>query len=163
MFDVESALRALIDAGGSDLHLKVPSPPLIRVDGGLRPLPAAAPLTPGDTEGVLHTLLPDPSRREEFERDCEADFSYAIQGLARYRVNAFRQRGSISLVCRAIPFGIKSVDELSLPEVLKEIALEERVIVLVTATTGSGNTSTLAAIINDVNQTIPKPVVTIED
>src|SRR3954471_16785405 len=163
MFDVESALRALIDAGGSDLHLKVPSPPLIRVDGGLRPLPAAAPLTPADTEGVLHTLLPDPSRREEFERDCEADFSYAIQGLARFRVNAFRQRGSISLVCRAIPFGIKSVDELQLPPVLKEIATEERGIVLVTGTTGSGKSTTLAAMIDHINSSSPKHVVTIED
>src|SRR4051794_7101941 len=163
MFDVESALRALIDAGGSDLHLKVPSPPLIRVDGGLRPLPEAAPLTPGDTEGVLHALLPDPSRREEFERDCEADFSYAIQGLARFRVNAFRQRGSISLVCRAIPFGIKSVDELTLPPVLKEIATEERGIVLVTGTTGSGKSTTLAAMIDHINSGSPKHVVTIED
>src|SRR5213592_4174665 len=126
MFDVHAALHGLVEAGGSDLHLKVPSPPLIRVDGELRPLPGAAPLTPGDTEGVLDALLSDPVRRQEFDRDCEADFAHAIPGVARFRINAFRQRGSISLVCRAIPFGIKSIDELSLPEVLKELALEER-------------------------------------
>jgi twitching motility protein PilT len=161
MFDVQSALRALVEAGGSDLHLKVPSPPLIRVDGELRPLPGTAPLTPADTAGVIESLLADPARRAEFDR--EADFAYAIPGLARFRINAFRQRGSISLVCRAIPFGIKSVDELDLPQVLKEIAAEERGIVLVTGTTGSGKSTTLAAMINQINETSHKHVVTIED
>jgi len=163
MFDVEAALRALVEAGGSDLHLKVPSPPLIRVDGELRPLPGAANLTPGDTEGVLDALLGDASRRAEFDRDCEVDFAHAIPGVARFRINAFRQRGSISLVCRAIPFGIKTVDELDLPPVLKELAEEERGIVLVTGTTGSGKSTTLAAMIDHINQSCHKHVVTIED
>src|SRR3954470_22648390 len=109
MFDVQAALRALVEAGGRDLHLKVPSPPLIRVDGELRPLPGAAPLTPADTEGVLDALLGDAVRREEFDHDREVDFAHAIPGVARFRINAFRQRGSISLVCRAIPFGIKTI------------------------------------------------------
>jgi twitching motility protein PilT len=163
MFDVHVALRALVEAGGSDLHLKVPSPPLLRLDGELAPLTAAQPLTPGDTEQVLDTLLGDPARRAEFDRECEIDFAYAIPGVARYRVNAFRQRGSISLVCRAIPFGIKSVDELDLPPVLKEIAEEERGIVLVTGTTGSGKSTTLAAMIDHINERQPRHVVTIED
>src|SRR3954452_12576282 len=109
MFDVHAALRALVEMGGSDLHLKVPSTPLVRVDGDLRPLEGAAPLTPGDTEAVLDALLDNEAKRAEFEADQEIDFSFAIPGVARYRVNAFRQRGSISLVCRAIPFGIKTV------------------------------------------------------
>jgi twitching motility protein PilT len=163
MFDVHAALRALVDLGGSDLHLKVPSQPLVRVDGELRPLEGAPHLTPGDTEGVLDALLDNPDKRADFEAEQEVDFSFAIPGVARYRVNAFRQRGSISLVCRAIPFGIKSVDELCLPEVLKEIALEERGIVLLTGTTGSGKSTTLAAMINHVNTTMPKHIVTIED
>jgi len=163
MFDVHAALHGLVEAGGSDLHLKVPSPPLIRVDGELRPLPGAAPLTPADTEGVLDALLGDPARRQEFDRDCEIDFAHAISGLARFRINAFRQRGSVSLVCRAIPFGIKTIDELDLPQVLGEIAREERGIVLVTGTTGSGKSTTLAAMIDHINANEPRHVVTIED
>src|SRR3954470_17174763 len=131
MFDVHAALRQLAESGGSDLHLKVPSPPLIRVDGELRPLPDAVPLTPQDTELVLDQLLGDPERRAEFDHDREVDFAHAIPGVAGFRINAFRQRGSISLVCRAIPFGIKTIDELSLPPVLKDISEEERGIVLV--------------------------------
>src|SRR3954447_23423714 len=163
MFDVHAALHGLVEAGGSDLHIKVPSPPLIRVDGELRPLPGCAPLTPADTEGVLDALLGDPERRQEFDRDCEMDFAHAIAGLARFRINAFRQRGSVSLVCRAIPFGIKTIDELDLPQVLGEIAREERGIVLVTGTTGSGKSTTLAAMIDHINANEPRHVVTIED
>src|SRR3954467_15110352 len=130
MFDVHAALRSLVDLGGSDLHIKVPAQPLIRVDGELQPLEGAPRLTPQDTESALDTLLDNPDKRAEFDAEQEVDFSFAIPGIARYRVNAFRQRGSISLVCRAIPFGIKTIDELDLPEILKEMALEERGIVL---------------------------------
>src|SRR2546423_5265963 len=163
MFDVHAALHALVEAGGSDLHLKVPSPPLIRVDGELRPLAGAAPLTPQDTMSVLDLLLGDPGRGAEFDRDREVDFAYAIPGAARFRINAFLQRGSVSLVCREIPFGIKTVEELNLPTVLKEIAEEERGIVLVTGTTGSGKSTTLAAMIDHINENSPRHVVTIED
>ena len=163
MFDVHAALHALVEAGGSDLHLKVPSPPLIRVDGELRPLAGAPRLTPHDTEAVLDVLLDDPTRRSEFEADCEVDFAHAIPGVARFRINAFRQRGSVSLVCRAIPFGIKTIDELDLPPVLKGIAEEQRGIVLVTGTTGSGKSTTLAAMIDHINQSSARHVVTIED
>src|SRR3954454_8968311 len=163
MFDVHAALHGLVEAGGSDLHLKVPSPPLIRVDGELRPLPGAAALTPADTEAVLDVLLGDPERRQEFDRDCELDFADLRARLQPLRINAFRQRGSISLVCRAIPFGIKTIDELDLPQVLGEIAREERGIVLVTGTTGSGKSTTLAAMIDHINANAPRHVVTIED
>ena len=163
MFDVQAALKSLVEAGGSDLHLKVPSPPLIRVDGELRALPGTAPLTPQDTQSVLDLLLDNPKVRAEFDADGEADFAYALPGAARFRINAFRQRGSTSLVCRAIPFGIKSIDELTLPPVLKEIAEEERGIVLVTGTTGSGKSTTLAAMIDHINSREGKHIVTIED
>src|SRR3954464_12695771 len=163
MFDVPAPLKSLVEGGGSDLHLKVPSPPLIRVDGELRPLPGTAPLTPQDTLSVLDLLLDNPKVRAEFDADGEADFAFALPGAARFRINAFRQRGSISLVCRAIPFGIKSIDELTLPPVLKEIAEEERGIVLVTGTTGSGKSTSLAAMIDHINSTQPRHVVTIED
>ncbi|MBA2637783.1 MAG: PilT/PilU family type 4a pilus ATPase [Solirubrobacterales bacterium] len=165
MFAITDALHALVRAGGSDLHLKVGAPPLMRLEGLLRPLdPTAAPLGHEDTlAAVGHLLADQPELRAAFERDGEADFSYAIPAVARYRVNAFRQRGSVSLVGRAIPFTIRALDELSLPPVLRELAEEERGIILVTGTTGSGKSTTLAAIIDHVNTTQAKHIVTIED
>jgi twitching motility protein PilT len=163
MFDVHAALRALVESEGSDLHLKVPAPPLIRVDGELRPLPGAPPLTPADTEAVLDVLLDHPEKHAEFQAEQEVDFAYAMPGVARFRINAFRQRGSVSLVCRAIPFGIRTIAELDLPGVLRDISAEERGIVLVTGTTGSGKSTTLAAMIDHINESMPKHVVTIED
>ena len=107
MFDVDDALHQLIQAEGSDLHLKVPAPPTLRVHGQLRPVEGAEALTPEDTEGAMRHMIREPQLLDEFHTDGEVDFAYAISGLARFRVNAFRQRGSISLVCRAIPFSIR--------------------------------------------------------
>jgi twitching motility protein PilT len=162
-FDVKAALRYLVQAGGSDLHLKVPSPPMIRVDGELRPIDGAAPLGPEDTEHAVHEMLHDPVKLQEFTADHEVDFSFAIEGLARFRVNAFRQRGYVSLVCRAIPVSIRTIDELNLPPVIRELAEEERGIVLLTGTTGSGKSTTLAAMVDHINSTRSRHVVTIED
>jgi twitching motility protein PilT len=163
MFDVDSALRGLIEAEGSDLHLTVPSRPLMRVHGELTPMDEHDVLTPGETQSVLEHLLSDPAKREEFEAEGEADFSYALEDCGRFRVNAFRQRGSVALVCRAIPYEITSVDELGLPSVITQLAEQERGIVLVTGTTGSGKSTTLAAMIDHVNRTRAKHVVTVED
>jgi twitching motility protein PilT len=163
MFDLQSALRHLIAVEGSDLHLKVPSKPLVRQNGRLVPIPDAEPLKPEDTERVLREMLKDPAKLQEFTDEHEVDFSYWIEGLARFRVNAFRQRGSVSIVCRAIPFGIKTVEELNLPPVIRKLAEEERGIILVTGTTGSGKSTTLAAMIDHMNQTMAKHIVTIED
>ena len=108
---------------GSDLHLKVPSKPLIRLHGRLEPIPSSDPLTPEDTEMVLLSLLGnDKAKLEEFTEENEVDFSFGVSGLSRFRVNAFRQRGVISLVCRAIPHEIKSIEQLGLPEVVSTIA-----------------------------------------
>ena len=148
---------------GSDLHLKVPSVPLVRVHGRLVPVQGAERLVPADTERVLLQMLIDEERRAEFLADNEVDFSYSIEGLARFRVNAFRQRGSVSVVCRAIPFGIKTIEDLNLPPVIRKLAEEERGIILVTGTTGSGKSTTLAAMIDHMNNTMAKHVVTIED
>ena len=112
-FDLDHALRYLIAAEGSDLHLKVPAYPLVRLHGKLEPISGAERLTPQDTERVLHQMLNDPNKLAEFEAENEVDFSYALEGLARFRVNAFRQKGFISLVLRAIPVNIKSIEELS--------------------------------------------------
>ncbi|MBI5105541.1 MAG: PilT/PilU family type 4a pilus ATPase [Solirubrobacterales bacterium] len=163
-FDLHAALTHLVESNGSDLHLKVPSQPLCRVDGELHPIPGSDPLTIEDTDGAVRMMLGnDAGKLGEFDTEGEVDFAYAVNGLARFRVNAFRQRGSISLVMRAIPHGIKTIDELSLPPVIRELAEEERGIVLLTGTTGSGKSTTLAAMIDHINSTRPKHVVTIED
>jgi twitching motility protein PilT len=163
VFDVDKALCQLLELGGSDLHLKVPVPPLCRIDGELRPIAGYEPLTPEDTEVAVRTMLDDPSKLDELANEHEVDFSYSITGVARFRVNAFRQRGSLSLVCRAIPHSISTIADLKLPPVISELAEEERGIILLTGTTGSGKSTTLAAIIDHINTKMSKHIVTIED
>jgi twitching motility protein PilT len=162
-FDLDHALRYLIAAEGSDLHLKVPAYPLIRLHGHLEPISGTERLYPEDTERALSEMLADNEKLAEFEADNEVDFSYAVEGLGRFRVNAFRQRGSVSIVMRAIPVVIKSVDELGLPEVVTSLAEQERGILLLTGTTGSGKSTTLAAMLDHMNRTMHKHIVTIED
>ncbi len=162
-FDLDHCLRLLVEAGGSDLHLKVPAPPVMRIDGAMRPIEGMARLTREDTDGAVAEMLDDPQKLREFQEEFEVDFSYSIPGIARFRVNAFKQRGSTSLVIRAIPVDIRSIDELSLPPVIRELAEEERGIVLLTGTTGSGKSTTLAAMIDHINTTRRRHIVTIED
>src|ERR1700710_2952933 len=162
-FDLDHALRYLIASEGSDLHLKIPSPPLVRLHGKLEPIPGLEPLSPGDTIAAVQEMLQDPNKLAEFEAENEVDFSYSMEGLARFRVNAFYQRGTVSVVMRAIPVNIKSVDELNLPSVISRLAEEERGIILLTGTTGSGKSTTLAAMIDHMNRTMHKHIVTIED
>ena len=162
-FDLDHALRYLIAAEGSDLHLKVPSYPLIRLHGHLEPIAGTERLFPEDTRNALLQMLVDPEKVAEFEAENEVDFSYSVEGLGRFRVNAFYQRGSISIVMRAIPVVIKSVDELGLPEAVTNLANQERGIILLTGTTGSGKSTTLAAMIDHMNRTMQKHIVTIED
>src|SRR4051794_17215369 len=162
MFDIDSALRTLIERDGSDLHIKVGVPPVLRVHGELVQLEGYQALTPEDTEKAFNDIS-EARSQTEFEADGEADFSYAIAGLSRFRVNTFKQRGSTSIVCRAIPFEIRSVEELGLPLVVTKLAEEQRGIVLVTGTTGSGKSTTLAAMIDHINRTRPHHIVTLED
>jgi twitching motility protein PilT len=161
-FDLQHALRTVVDRDGSDLHLKVPSPPLMRIQGDLERI-GTEPLAPADTERVLREMLTANDRLSEFAKEGEIDFSYTVAGLARFRVNAFRQRGSISIACRLVPFSIRSIDELNLPDVVSRLADEHRGIILVTGTTGSGKSTTLAAMIDQMNRTTPRNIVTIED
>src|SRR4051794_5230236 len=161
--DIDDALNRLVALGGSDLHLKVPSPPMVRIDGQLLPLEGVDKLMPEDTDAALRLMLREEDKLTEFENEGEVDFAYALPGIARFRVNAFRQRGSVSIVCRSIPFSVKTIDELMLPPVIRELAEEERGIVLLTGTTGSGKSTTLAAMIDHINETRSRHVVTIED
>src|SRR5918911_225951 len=162
-FDLDHALRYLIAAEGSDLHLKVPSYPLIRLHGHLEPIPGTERLFPEDTKAALAQMLEDHDKLAEFDAEHEVDFSYSVEGLGRFRVNAFLQRGSVSIVMRAIPVMIKSVEELGLPDAVTKLAQQERGIVLLTGTTGSGKSTTLAAMIDHMNRTMQKHIVTIED
>jgi twitching motility protein PilT len=163
MFDVDGALRELVQKGGSDLHLKVGAAPLYRVNGELTADASREALSAEDTEGALRELLSDPAKLDEFAQEHEVDFSFEIPNTARFRINAFQQRGVISMACRAIPHHISTIDELSLPPVVRELAEEERGIILLTGTTGSGKSTTLAAMIDHMNNTMSKHIVTIED
>jgi twitching motility protein PilT len=163
MFDLHEALRYLVRKEGSDLHLKVPSRPMARIHGQLEPIEDYEPLQPADTDRVLREMLTDPDKLADFDRDHEVDFAYAIDGLARFRVNAFSQRGWVSIVARVIPYAVRTIDELGLPPVLGELADEERGLILLTGTTGSGKSTTLAAMIDQINETKSRHIVTIED
>jgi twitching motility protein PilT len=165
MFDLHEALSYVVQQEGSDLHVKVPARPMARFRGQLEPLPHYSdPLAPADTERVLRQMLADHSdKMAAFDSHNEIDFSYTVDGLARFRVNAFRQRGSVSIVARVIPFTVKTIDELGLPQAIESIADEERGLILLTGTTGSGKSTTLAAIINHINNTMARHIVTIED
>src|SRR5688572_33154096 len=136
MFDVDAGLMKVIEEEASDLHLKVPAKPMIRRHGKLVAIDGSEPLRPEDTEATLFHMLTDEAKLEAFRNEREVDFSYSVPGVARFRVNSFVQRGSVSLVCRAIPFEIKTVEELLLPPVISEIANEERGLILLTGKIG---------------------------
>jgi twitching motility protein PilT len=163
MFDLHEALRYVVRVEGSDLHLKVHSRPLARVHGRLTPLEDYEAIAPADTDRVLREMLTDHEKLAEFDREGEVDFAYAVEGMSRFRVNAFRQRGSISIALRVIPFSVRTIDELGLPPVIAELADEERGLILLTGTTGSGKSTTLAAIVDHINETKARHIVTIED
>jgi twitching motility protein PilT len=163
MFDIDAGLRYVVERDGSDLHVKVPSPPVARVHGELHSIEGAEPLTAQDTEAALEHILQDERLREEFAEVGEADFSYEIAGLSRFRVNAFRQRGNVSIACRVIPYQVRTIDDLGLPEVIRTLAENPRGIILLTGTTGSGKSTTLAAMIEHINSTRARHVVTLED
>ncbi len=159
--DLTELLRYLTDQRGSDLHLKVGSPPHIRIDGRLVPAPYDS-LSPADLERLAFALLP-PARADEFVSTNEADFALGIANVGRFRVNVYRQRGTIALVFRRVLPGIPSLDALGLPAAVQTLADEPRGLALVTGPTGSGKTTTLAAMIDHINQNRSVNIVTIED
>jgi twitching motility protein PilT len=163
MFDIDAALRHLVEIGGSDLHLKAAAPPTLRIHGELRPIEGSEPLTADQTASTLRQIVKDPALLDEFERDGEADFSYSIPGVSRFRVNAFRQRGSTAIALRAIPFQVRTVEDLGLPKVINDLADEQRGIILLTGTTGSGKSTTLAAMVDRINSTKRNNIITLED
>ncbi|HNL52724.1 MAG TPA: PilT/PilU family type 4a pilus ATPase [Actinomycetota bacterium] len=158
---IEPYLRALVDTSGSDLHLKAGVVPRIRVDGTLHPL-RSGPLSPADTEHMLSEIIRD-DLVEEFEQTGEADFALMIDGVGRFRVNAFRQRGDVGLVLRRVSIGAIPLPDLGLPDAVPALALQPRGLILVTGPTGSGKTTTLAGMVDEINKNRDVHVVTIED
>jgi len=155
-------LTHAVRSGASDLHIKVGSHPMMRVDGSLVPASEERRLERDDTETMAATVL-NVEQRKHFMANQEIDVAYSIPGLGRFRCNVFTQRGTISLVIRVIPTQVPSIEGLELPGVLRRIASEERGLVLVTGTTGSGKSTTLAAMLDHINQTRAAHIVTVED
>ena len=159
---IDELLSLVVYKGGSDLHITVPSQPILRIEGKLVVQQDLAPVTPEDVISIFQQITTE-EQRITFQRDLELDFAYSIPGLARFRVNALQQRGSMSLAFRLVPFKAPSIDELSLPQVCKELIRKPRGLILVTGSAGSGKSTTLAAMVNYLNETENRNVVTIED
>ena len=159
---VNDLLKIAVDQGASDLHLKVGSYPMMRVRGVLAPAVSDKRLDHEDVVAMSAAVM-STAQRQKFRDAQEVDLAYSVPGLGRFRCNVFQQRGTVGLVLRVIPMQIRSIDELALPAVLKTIAAEERGLVLVTGTTGSGKSTTLAALIDHINQTRCAHIMTVED
>jgi twitching motility protein PilT len=160
--DITTLLRRAVEIGASDLHLKVGSFPMARIHGQLHPVTDDQKLSHDDLVDMAAAVMPA-AYREKFRDAQEVDLAYSVPGLGRFRCNVFQQRGTIGMVLRVIPFTIRSIEELGLPSVLKKVAAEERGLVLVTGTTGSGKSTTLAAMLDHINRTRSSHIITIED
>jgi twitching motility protein PilT len=160
--DLNDILRIAIKGNASDIHLKAGLPPLFRIDGALVPLKNGERHTPEQLHGIAQQIM-TPGQRAHFEKNREVDLAYSVAGLGRFRVNAFMQRGTVGIVFRVIPFGVKTIEQLLLPKVVEKIAMEQRGLILVTGTTGSGKSTTLAAMIDYINTNRTCHIITIED
>lgn len=159
---VDELLKLMVNKGASDLHLTVPSPPVLRIDGELIPQKDLPPMTAQDIELTLEQIATQ-DRRSVFDREWDLDCTYTLPGLARFRVNALRQKGVISLAFRFVPFYVPSIDEWGLPQILKELILKPKGLILVTGPSGSGKSTTLAAMLSHLNDNATRNVITIED
>jgi twitching motility protein PilT len=160
--NLNDILGMALKTSTSDIHLKAGLPPVFRIDGNLRPLPKASRLTAESVRSMCEAIMSD-RQRQTFSEVNEIDLAYSVPGLGRFRVNVFMQRNSVSAVFRAIPFKISSLDDLLMPEILKKIADEQRGLVLVTGATGSGKSTTLAALVDHINGNRTAHIVTVED
>src|SRR6187401_31880 len=161
MATLPELLQTLVENNGSDLHITTDTPPQIRVHGHMKPLDLP-PLGPTDTKQLAYSVLTD-QQKKRFEETLELDFSFGIKGLARFRCNMFNQRGAVAAVYRLIPERIRTFDELNLPQVLATLADRPRGLVLVTGPTGSGKSTTLAAMLDKINTERREHIITIED
>src|SRR6266567_6615672 len=154
-------LKKMIEMGGSDLHITTNSAPRVRVHGRLRPLDMP-PLTAADTKSLAYSVLTD-AQKHRFEENLELDFSFGVKGLSRFRANLFNQRGAVGAVFRAIPYEIKPFEQLGLPPVIQQLCEKPRGLILVTGPTGSGKSTTLAAMVDKINRDRREHILTIED
>lgn len=159
---LDECLKKIVEQGASDLHIKVGRPPLMRLKGDLVPFDGVEPLMPEDVQKQIYSVTTS-AQQKKLEEERELDFSFQIRGLARFRGNVFYQRGVISAVFRVIPSKIPTLEELNLPLVLKELVTRPQGLFLVTGPTGSGKTTTLASLVEYVNENFPKHIITIED
>ncbi len=160
--EINDILKIAIQGGASDIHLKAGMPPIFRIDGVLLPLKDAPRLPPEEVSRLAFSIMND-YQRQKFQQENDIDFAYGVPGLGRFRVNVFSQRGAVGMVMRVIPFKILPFESLNLPKVLEKIALNERGLVLVTGTTGSGKSTTLASMVDYINSNRTCHIVTIED
>jgi twitching motility protein PilT len=160
--DIIALLKKSHEMNASDLHIKVGSPPVLRIDGELTPLTSERRVSPEDVLKIVYSVLTN-EQKDLFKKEKDIDFAYSVPGVGRFRCNVFVQRGSLGIVFRVIPTRIPSVEELHLPDILKKIAMETRGLILVTGTTGSGKTTTLAAMIDLINSNRTSHILTIED
>ena len=161
MLSMHELLSEMYEKGGSDLHITTGISPTVRVDGRLLPT-SSEPLSPQDTKRLCYSILTE-AQKQKFEEEMELDLSFGIKGLSRFRANLYMQRGAVAGAFRTIPFRVRSFDELGLPSVLKDLCKKPRGLVLVTGPTGSGKSTTLAAMIDKVNNERQEHIVTIED
>lgn len=159
--ELKTLLEKMMKVNASDLHLKAGAPPVFRIDGRLV-IEKSESLTPEILKTMAYQIM-TPSQQQVFERMKEMDFAIGVRGVGRFRVNIFLQRGSIAIAMRAIPISVKRVDELNLPSTLKELSLKPRGLILCTGTTGSGKSTTLAAMIEHINENVSRHIITIED
>lgn len=162
MQSVNEYLQYLVEVGGSDLHLKAGGPAFVRIDGDLKPITQLPPVSQNDTASMAVEMMDDRARAL-FESNNEADFAYSIPGVGRFRINAFKQRGSTGIVCRRVLPGSQDFASLGLPAAVRKLSEEHRGLVLVTGPTGSGKTTTTAAMISHINATRRCHIVTLED
>lgn len=160
--ETNELLKVAVSQGASDLHIKVGSTPILRVDGELMPMTSMPKLSQEDALKLAFSVM-SPGQREIFKKKNDLDLAYSVPGLGRFRCNVFIQRGAVGMVFRVIPVNIPSIEDLQLPEVLKKIAMEPRGLILVTGTTGSGKSTTLAAMIDYINTNRTNNIITIED
>jgi len=160
--ELNEILQIALRGGASDIHLKAGLPPMFRLDGALVPLKDARRLAPEEIGKMALGIMND-YQKEKYKQTNEVDLAYGVPGLGRFRVNVFQQRGTIGIVLRVIPFKIQTIEQLMLPKVLEKIAAEQRGLILVTGTTGSGKSTTLAAMIDHINANETSHIMTIED
>src|SRR5581483_1560539 len=160
--ELNEILQVALRGGASDIHLKAGLPPMFRVDGSLVPLKDARRLPPEEISRMAFGIMND-YQKEKFKAQNELDLAYGVPGLGRFRVNVFQQRGTIGVVLRVIPFKISTIEQLVLPKILEKVATEQRGLILVTGTTGSGKSTTLAAMVDHINTNETCHIMTIED